>query len=75
MRILLLLLIISTGCTKQNLELQKENQRLNFEVNSVKQQANSLRTEVEALTNIADSLSNELWKCDLSLEVAEKVQS
>ncbi|MEH6769449.1 hypothetical protein [Maribacter arcticus] len=70
MRIIVLLILL-TGCTNQNLELQKENMRLKDEVKTIRQQANSLRNEAEALTKDVDSLKNELYKCDMMLEAYE----
>ncbi|SHK72308.1 hypothetical protein SAMN04488007_3670 [Maribacter aquivivus] len=68
---IIILLILMTGCTNQNLELQKENMRLKDEVLKYKEQANSLRNEAEALTNQVDSLKSKLYKCDIMIKSFE----
>ncbi|WP_339727791.1 hypothetical protein [Maribacter stanieri] len=70
MRIIVLLILL-TGCTNQNLELQKENMRLKDEVNKIHQQTNSLRNEAEALTNVVDSLRTQLYNCDMMVKTIE----
>jgi len=74
MRILILLFILITGCTNQNLELQKENMRLKDDVLKIKQQANSLRNNSEVLANQVDSLKTQLYECEMILESYEVTQ-